>query len=97
MKVKAILLICNAYRKKKKVGNTGEDKCILIELQESRKTWLILFDGCIMNVVKHWDRFPMGGCPTSGDTHGQAGPSSEHPDVPVVVSVNFRGAALDGH
>ena len=50
-----------------------------------------------MNVVKHWDRFPMGGCPTSGDTHGQAGPSSEHPDVPVVVSVNFRGAALDGH
>lgn len=31
MKVKAILLICNAYRKKK-VGDTGEDKCILIEL-----------------------------------------------------------------
>ena len=37
-----------------------------------------------------------GGCPIPGDTQGEAGWGSEHPDVAVDVPVHCRGVGLDG-
>jgi len=37
-----------------------------------------------------------GGCPVPGDTQGQVGPGSEHPDLAVGIHVHCRGVGLDG-
>ena len=36
-----------------------------------------------------------GGCPILGDTQGQTGQCSEHPDLAVGVLVHCRGVGLD--
>ena len=51
-----------------------------------------------IGVVRHRNVFAQGagGCSMPGDTPGQTGQASEHPDRAVGVLVHCRGVGLDG-
>ena len=62
------------------------------EIQTGYKEENFYFKGCeaVAQVVQR-----DGGCPGLGDTQGQVGRGSEHPDLDVGVPVHCRGVGLD--